>query len=219
MAVAFECDHFHGKILHCSNISLAKRRVVWSGQPLFKLISAVGLVAIQQFSFAFDESSTTSTIASSSESADEASFTDPPEPGNSSFPRKRRHQTLYDVVANRSRHDRFVNPNQYSKKTGKHNKTRPVPPESVLVNRWRQQLKYKNVSKGFDEEDEQVELSQAGLIIPATPNNALPDSVLSPRLLSDPRIYSQRFINTQQTSIVFRGWKRSALANSMRLPC
>jgi hypothetical protein len=119
------------------------------------------------------------TISSTSEYEEEhGSATESPEPENPPAKRKR-HQTLYDAIADRSRHDRFVNPNKYDKKTGKHQPTRPAPPESILASRWRQQKKYHAGNGGIDNEDENVELSRAGLSLPTAWNDALPDSVVS----------------------------------------
>ena len=106
-------------------------------------------------------------IASSSES-------ESPSPSLPSSPEPRkevRYQSLYDAVADRSRKDRFLNPP--SSKTAP---SRAAAPETILASRWRRQLQRsgENVL-----EDEDVKLSEAGLVVPSDRNEGLPDSVVS----------------------------------------
>ena len=88
---------------------------------------------------------------------------------------KQRRQTVYDAVARKSAPDRFLNAKKRNPRSGKLGSTRPVPPETILAYRWRQQLQHAKIPDRVDD----VSMMQAGLVVPSHRNPALPDSVLS----------------------------------------
>ena len=92
-----------------------------------------------------------------------------------------RHQSVYDAVAGKSRHDRLLNPSDGNKRR-KRSSSRAAPPESVLASRWHRQLKrLREEDDDVDEDpdDDVKKLTQAGLVVPSRRNEALPDSVCS----------------------------------------
>jgi len=121
-----------------------------------------------------------STIASSESSSPSAS--------TASFipvKRPRQNQSLYDAVAGNSREDRFLN-SHVVRRTDRPRTSRTVPPETVLAYRWRRNRQAKrDDDKDEDEEleelmvdeDEDVKMMQAGLLVPSDSNEALPHSV------------------------------------------
>ena len=85
----------------------------------------------------------------------------------------RRKQTVYDAVARKSGHDRFLYSSKSISKTGKFVHTHAVPPETILASRWQHQLRRAGVADEIDD----VKMMQAGLVVPSQRNEALPDSV------------------------------------------
>lgn len=118
-----------------------------------------------------------STIASSESSSPSAS--------TASFilvKRPRQNQSLYDAVAGNSREDRFLN----SRRTDRPRTSRAVPPETVLAYRWRRNRQAKRdddededeeLEELMGDEDEDVKMMQAELLVPSDSNGALPHSV------------------------------------------
>jgi hypothetical protein len=89
-------------------------------------------------------------------------------------------QSVYDVVAGRSLLDRFA-PTAIEERAPGKSRRPPLlldtaPPEDVLGYRWRGQTGKKRASD-VDDDEEDIKLMQAGLIVPSERNAALPDSV------------------------------------------
>jgi hypothetical protein len=86
---------------------------------------------------------------------------------------------VYDAVAGQTYQDRFINSSLVIKTTGKRRALRPNPPETILASRWRRQRKRNrngDLIENDDEEDD-VKMMKAGLVVPSHRNEALPDSV------------------------------------------
>jgi hypothetical protein len=123
-----------------------------------------------------------STIASSESSSPSAS--------TASFipvKRPRQNQSLYDAVAGNSREDRFLK-SPLVRTTARPRTSRAVPPETVLAYRWRRNRQPKRdddedededeeLEELMGDEDEDVKMMQAGLLVPSDSNGALPHSV------------------------------------------
>lgn len=123
-----------------------------------------------------------STIASSKSSSPSAS--------TASFipvKRPRQNQSLYDAVAGNSREDRFLK-SPLVRTTARPRTSRAVPPETVLAYRWRRNRQPKRdddedededeeLEELMGDEDEDVKMMQAGLLVPSDSNGALPHSV------------------------------------------
>lgn len=96
--------------------------------------------------------------------------------GSSDAHRQVRHQSLYDAVAKKSHADRFLDQSN-AKKSGKHRSARSAPPETVLAERWRRQVKRNRGGDVTDDENEDIKLMKAELVVPSHRNEALPNSV------------------------------------------
>jgi hypothetical protein len=130
-----------------------------------------------------------------------------------------RSQSLYDAVAKRSRADRFLNPSSVNQRTGKHHSTRHAPPETVLADRWRRQLKRSREDDATDDESEDIKLMKAELVVPSHRNEALPNSVFSHvTIVLNDRICWRRCINMSPTFTISRDWRMYVRNNLTRPP-
>ena len=114
---------------------------------------------------------TLSTIASSPE------FQSPSTTSTLDSQEEARRQSVYDAVASKSSGDRFRNHSKVDARTGRRKTSRPVAPETVLANRWSRQIKRNGEAVGGADDNEDVALMKAGLVVPSHRNEALPDSV------------------------------------------